>query len=74
MLPSDMMMSTDIQVAFVAPRVLWYPDSCGARNADQVDNGPLESCQFAARIDLVSPRLARGIDGYQELMEIQGYT
>ncbi|CAL9024809.1 unnamed protein product [Prunus brigantina] len=49
MLPSDMTMSTNIQVAFgkysacltVAPRVPWYPDSCGARSADHVDYGPL---------------------------------
>ncbi|KAI5352206.1 hypothetical protein L3X38_005097 [Prunus dulcis] len=28
-----------------------------------------ESCQFAARVDCVSPRPAREIDGYQELTE-----
>ena len=56
-----------------------------ARIADRADYGLLnparncgsgwlrspESCQFAARIHPVTPRPARGIDGYQELTEIK---
>ncbi|KAI5351529.1 hypothetical protein L3X38_004420 [Prunus dulcis] len=79
MLPSDMTMSTDIQVAFSFVSAF---DNCltsfgdartvGARNADQAD--------------FVSPRPAKGIDGlsgidtlsridgYQELTELKGYT
>ncbi|BBG93330.1 Protein kinase superfamily protein with octicosapeptide/Phox/Bem1p domain [Prunus dulcis] len=40
----------------------------------QVDYGPLNPTSLRLGLTLCSPRPARGIDGYQELTELKGYT
>ena len=71
MLPSDMMMSTDIQftnssVSALDICLMRFGDArtMSARIADQADYGPLIPARIAARIHYVSPRPARGIDGF----------
>ena len=73
MLPSDMMMSTDIQftnssVSALDICLMSFGDArtMSARIADQADYGPLIPARIAARIHYVSPRPARGIDGLTE--------
>ncbi|KAI5316251.1 hypothetical protein L3X38_045427 [Prunus dulcis] len=70
MLPSDMMMSTDIQFTYSSVSAL---DICltsfgdtRTEIADQADYGLLNPARIAARIHYVSPRPARGIDGFTE--------
>ncbi|KAI5325299.1 hypothetical protein L3X38_034373 [Prunus dulcis] len=73
MLPSDMMMSTDIQftnssVSALDICLMSFGDArtMSARIAGQADYGPLIPARIAARIHYVSPRPARGIDRLTE--------
>ncbi|KAI5349008.1 hypothetical protein L3X38_001895 [Prunus dulcis] len=79
MLPSDMMMSTDIQftnssVSALDICLMSFGDArtMSARIADQADYGLLIPVRIAARIHYVSPRPARRIDGLtEELTDIK---
>ncbi|KAI5313712.1 hypothetical protein L3X38_042888 [Prunus dulcis] len=78
MLPSNMTMSTDIQVTFSFVSAL---DICltsfgdartvGDRNADQVDYGPLNPASLWLRLTLCHRDLPGELTDYQELTDIR---
>ncbi|KAI5324266.1 hypothetical protein L3X38_033339 [Prunus dulcis] len=78
MLPSDMTMSTDIQVAFSFVSSL---DICltsfgdartlGTRNADQTDYGPLNPASLRLGLTLCNQDLPRELTDYRELTDIR---
>ncbi|KAI5351032.1 hypothetical protein L3X38_003923 [Prunus dulcis] len=81
MLPSDMTMSTDIQVAFSFVSAL---DICltsfgdartmGARNADQADYGPLNPASLLLGLTLYHRDLPGELTDYQELTDYRKLT